>query len=161
MRAGPKRTATAVAFQMLAAVGSFAQSSADPTRTTLDVPRQDVVMGADIGRTDRSARLAHPSDAGQFEVLVRKSATPIRAPDCKSDYLVIRMPASVSIGPNQATRADVMRKRKYYDRLLAAYEKGEPLHAEVFAGPYGRRNQYGAIVLTQCNLFFIEPSPTG
>jgi hypothetical protein len=161
MRAGPKLAATVFAFQMLAAVGSFAQSSSDPTRTMLDVPRKDVVMGDDIGRTDWSTRLAHPSDEGQFEVLVRKSATPIQAPDCKSDYLVIRMPASVSIGPNPATQAEVARKRQYYNQLLAAYEKGEKLHAEVFAGPYGKRNRDGALVLTQCNLFFVEPSPTG
>ncbi len=115
-------------------------------------------MGDDIGRTDWSTRLAHPSDEGQFEVLVRKSATHIQAPDCKSDYLVVRMPASVSIGANPATRAAVAQKREYYNQLLAAYDKGEPLHAEVFAGPYGKRNRDGTLVLTQCNLFFVEPA---
>jgi hypothetical protein len=136
---------------------AWADAKPDPTRMMLDVPRQGVVMGDDIGRTDWSTRLAHPSNEGQFEVLVRKSATSIRAPACKSDYLVIRMPASVSIGPDPATQAEVARKRRYYAQLLSAYDQGEPLRAEVFAGPYGKRDPDGRLELTQCNLFFVEP----
>jgi len=158
MRAGPILAVVLFVSQGLTAPGAFAQSKSDPTRTTLDVPRQAVVMGDDIARTDWSTRLAHPSNEGQFEVLVRKSATQIQAPDCKSDYLLIRMPASVSIGSDPATQAAVARKRQYFDQLLAAYDKGESLHAEVFAGPYGKRGPGGALLLTQCNLFFVEPA---
>jgi hypothetical protein len=152
----------AIGLSILPVVGfpaAFARSGSDPTSIALDVPRQDVVMGDDIGRTDWSTRLAHPSAEGQFEILVRKSATDIRAPDCKSRYLVIRMPASVSIGVDPATEAAVARKQAYYNELMAAYQKGEPLHAQVFAGPYGKRNSNGQLVLTECNLFFVAPTP--
>ena len=140
-------------------VAAPAVAGSDPTRTWLDVPRADVVMGDDIAHTDWSTRLAHPSDEGQFEILVRKSGTPILAPGCHSQYLVIRMPASVALHPDRATEQAAARKHRFYSDLLANYESGKPLHVEVFAGPYGKREKNGRLVLSQCNLFFVEPSP--
>lgn len=155
---------TVIAVGLLAGLGvrmACGGTSLDPTLTMLDVPRQDVVMGDDIGRTDWPTRLAHPSAEGQFEVLVRKSATDIQAPACRSAYLVIRMPASVSVGADPAAGAAVARKIQYYDELLAAYNQGRPFRAEVFAGPYGKRSRQGKLVLSQCNLFFAAPKPRG
>jgi hypothetical protein len=68
------------------------------------------------------------------------------------------MPASVSIGPDPATAAAAARKQAFFRRLLKAYDKGEPLRADVSAGSYGRRDSSGTLVLTQCNLFFVEPA---
>jgi hypothetical protein len=135
-----------------------AQDARDPTRLAFDAPRSAVVMAGDIANTDWPARLASPSDEGQFEVLVRKNAAPVQAPHCNSQYLVVRMPASVSIGNDPATQAAVARKRQVYDRMLDAYTKGQSIHFDVFAGPYGKRLPNGEVALTGCNLFFQEPA---
>jgi hypothetical protein len=72
MRADLKLTVMLLVIPGLTARDGLAQFKSDPTRTTLDVPRQAVVTGDDTVHTDWPARLAHPSNEGQFEVLVRK-----------------------------------------------------------------------------------------
>ena len=131
----------------------------DPTGMSFDLSRADVVMGDDIARTKWPARLARPSKDGQFEVLVRRTATPVQAPGCNSPYLVIRMPASLGPGDALAIQTAVGQKRQQFDTMMAHYESGQPLHFDVFAGPYGHRATNGQIILTACNLFFQEPIP--
>jgi hypothetical protein len=134
-----------------------AQASAEPTATSFEAPRDAVVMADDIAATGWPTRLAKPSAEGQFEVLLRKTATTIKAPACDSPFLVVRMPASVSIKPDPAVQEAVARKRQTYERMLDAYQHGKPMRFDVFAGPYGKRTPGGGIVLTGCNLFFTEP----
>jgi hypothetical protein len=119
----------------------------------------DVVMGEAIGRTDWSTRLATPSAEGQFEILVRKSAAPVQSPHCASQYLVIRMPASLDT--DDSGRQAIRRKIDLYKRFVAEQAAGHPLHLRVFAGPYGHFLSGGALSLTGCNLFFAEPEPPG
>ena len=131
----------------------------DPTHIAFNVPREAVVMGQDIARTDWPVRLAKPSGEGQFEVLVRKTAAPVVAPGCHSAYLVVRMPASVLTSSHDlATQAAIRQKRSVFDRMLQDYDAGRPMRFDVFAGPYGHRGPNGKIVLTGCNLFFEEPT---
>ena len=123
----------------------------DPTRTSFEVSRDSVLMGRDIAQSEWPMRLASPSAEGQFEVLVLKSAAPVSSPDCRSRYLVVRMPASIE---NQSA---VQLKIRQYERMSAAYNQGQPIRFDVFAGPYGKRLPDGQIRLTGCNLFFVEP----
>jgi hypothetical protein len=150
-------TGFSLVVPLLAGRGGAAQSGKDPTETAFDAPRGAVVMGRDIAGTDWSPRLATPSAEGQFEVLVRKSATPFKAPGCGSRYLVVRMPASVSTEPDPPVQTEVARKRRMFDRMLDAYQHGASIHFDVFAGPYGKRTPDGEVLLTGCNIFFKEP----
>jgi hypothetical protein len=149
-----KRSALILAAVLLSYA---AQASDNPTHVTFDAPREAVVMGNDIARTGWPMRLAKPSKEGQFEVLVRKTAVPVQAPDCKSPYLVIRMPGSVGRGDDLAVQAAIGQKQDVFDRMLDAYTNGRLLHFDVFARPYGRRAANGQIILSGCNLFFEEP----
>ena len=136
-----------------------AHASDDPTHIAFNVPREAVVMGQDIARTDWPTRLAKPSAEGQFEVLVRKTAAPVVAPGCNSAYLLVRMPASVLTSSHDlATQAAIRQKRIVFDRMLQDYDARRPMRFDVFAGPYGHRAPDGQIVLTGCNLFFEEPT---
>jgi len=135
-----------------------ALGAGDPTHTFFEAPRSAVVMGDDIAATDWPKRLAHPSDEGQFEVLVEKQAAPFQASGCSSRYLVVRMPASVSVKDDPAIKAAIARKVGFYNQMLEAYGKGQPISFDVFAGPYGKRLPSGQIALTGCNLFFSEPT---
>lgn len=143
----------------LALGASRAGAQQDATRFRFEASRDAVLMGEDIVRGDRPARLATVSEEGQFEILVRKNAAPVLAPHCRSTFLVLRMPAS--IGEDEATRAAIARKRRVYDGFLEAYRAGQPLELDVFAGPYGRRLPDGQVELTDCNLFFVEPAASG
>jgi hypothetical protein len=147
----------AILLLSVACTAAAAPARPDPTLTLLTMPRQEVVMGDDIAHAGWSPRLAHPNSTGQFEILVRAAATPFRAPACRSRYLVVRMPASISVAPDAATDAAAARKRRFYDRLQRAYDHGEPLRFAVFAGPYGTRQPDGTVVLSACNLFFVPP----
>jgi hypothetical protein len=162
MRRGSAITLTCAASVFAASLATSsirrAHASDDPTRMAFDVPREAVVMGDDIARTDWPTRLARPSKEGQFEVLVRKIATPIQAPDCKSQYLVVRMPASIAVGDDLAIQAAAGQKRSLFDHMKDAYANGQPMHFDVFAGPYGRRATNGKVVLSGCNLFFQDPA---
>jgi hypothetical protein len=146
-----------VAASLATAPNGAALGSNDPTRIGFDVARDAVVMGDDIARTEWPMRLARPSKEGQFEVLVRKTATPIEAPGCNSRYLVVRMPASVEFGHDLAIQASIRQKRELFDRMMDAYANGRPMHFDVFAGPYGHRAANGQVILSGCNIFFEEP----
>ena len=137
------------------ASGAAAGGPTDRLAISFEAPRAAVLMGSDISRSNWPMRLATPSEEGQFEVLVSKDAAPVSSPHCKSQYLIVRMPASV--GKDPATRAAVARKRQEYARLLTAYNEGRPIRFEAFAGPYGKRLADGRIALSGCNLFFVEP----
>ena len=141
--------------------GATASAAKDPTETSFEAPREAVVMANDMAATGWSTRLATPSAEGQFEVLLRKTSTKIKAPECDSPFLVVRMPASVSVKPDPEVQQAVARKRQTYERMLDAYQRGMPIHFDVFADSYGKRAPDGDIVLTGCNLFFQEPGEVG
>lgn len=147
------RRCAAAAWLALACGPGFA--AADPTGFTLEVPAEAVLMGAAMARAGHSLRLATPSEEGQFELLVRPDATPVLAPHCRG-RLILRMPGTIP--RDAAGQAAVARKRAKHDRLLAAWQAGQRLRLDVFAGPYGRRRGDGRVELSGCNLFLIEPN---
>ena len=136
--------------------GVWAQQPKSPTGVSFDAPRAAVRMAGDIAGAGWPSRLATPSDEGQFEVLVRKEAAPVVSSRCASDYLVVRMPATMA--EDAAGQAAVARKRRQYENMLAAYTADRPIHFDTFAGPYGKRLPAGKLELSGCNLFFVEPS---
>jgi len=149
-------TAALVISAMAVAAPLAASPDTDPTHITFDVPSIAIVMGEDMRHTEWPPRLATPSAEGRFEILLRKTAAPIKAPACHSQFLVVRMPASVSIGNDAATRAAIKQKRAVFNRMMDDYKNDRPIHFDVFAGPYGRKTN-GQVILTGCNLFFEEP----
>jgi hypothetical protein len=144
----------------LAAITDAAHAGSGQAQTVIsfEVARSALLMSGDIAGSGWPTRLAAPSDEGQFEVLVRKDAAPLLAPHCQSQYLVVRMPATMA--EDAAGQAALRRKRHLYADMLTAYNDGQPIHFDVFAGPYGKRSRNGKIELSGCNLFFVEPSAT-
>ena len=155
-RAGCVMKRMAAPALILAASTAAALPGQEATRLSFTVPSADVVAGEDMRGTGWPMRLATPSAEGQFEVLVKKAASPVLAPRCHSAFLVVRMPASIAIGDSTETRQAVARKQQAYAALMAARAASRPIRFDVFAGPYGHKRG-GTLELTGCNLFFVEP----
>ena len=153
-----KNSVTALTAAILAVV--FARNVA-AAEVSFVLPRSAVVMAQDIGATGWPTRLASPSDEGQFEVLILKASAPLRAPHCENRYLVVRMPASVAVGPNPVVEAGAKRKKHVFDTMLDRYRRGADISFDVFTGPYGKVASDGKLELSGCNLFFKEPVATG
>ncbi|WP_081429952.1 hypothetical protein [Paraglaciecola sp. T6c] len=85
-------------------------------------------------------------NGGQFEVLLKKSAFPIQAPNCNSN-LILRMPWVPS-------SVDLTLKYQLYKSILAV-SLGQTEHVSVVVelNPYVQETEQG-LELTQCNLFF-------
>jgi hypothetical protein len=151
------RSTGAVASAGLAMLAGICQPAlARPAPSiAVAVAARDVVLGDAIAKTEWPTRLATPSAEGQFEILVRKAAAPVRAPRCASSYLVVRMPATLD--ESSAGKAVLAAKLRQFEALKAAYAAGGTLRFRAFAGPYGARDRAGRLVLTGCNLFFVEP----
>ena len=85
-------------------------------------------------------------NGGQFEVLLKKSAFPIQAPNCNSN-LILRMPW---VPPD----VDLTLKYQLYQSILAVYlGHSEQVSVVLELNPYVQESQQG-IELTQCNIFF-------
>ena len=97
---------------------------------------------------NRPEKSAYFSEHGQFEVFILKELFPVSS-NCKSEYLILRMPGSVS-------RVDrvVTRKKEVWEAVRAV-EKGTLDSVDVFIelNPYVSINE-DEFTLEYCNVFF-------
>lgn len=59
------------------------------------------------------------SEGGQFEVFIKKESFPIKLPDQKSNYLILRMPS---------TSSSLMNHKKYTSEKFELFKKIEEMH---------------------------------
>jgi hypothetical protein len=113
----------------------------------------DFVVGPDLQKLS-ARRWAWNSDGGQFEVAVRKSAIPVPAPQCRMEYLILKMPAYYPENPAQATPAE---RQAVYDALMKIRKEGKgALKVRFDALWYSRQGSSGT-ELTTCNIYFSLP----
>ena len=105
------------------------------------------------------SRAAFDQDWGQFEVLVRKSAFPISAPNCRST-IILRMPAA---GPGTHDRSKRLDARWEQFRAFHQLIDGTIDHLDVSLArqPYMAVGNDGKLALQYCNAFLASPSDTG
>jgi hypothetical protein len=113
----------------------------------------DFVVGQDLQKLGTVHRWAWRFN-GVFEIAVRKSAIPIPAPKCRSDYLILRMPVYYPENPAQASMSE---RRAVYDALVSIKKTGKG----------GLKIRYDALwywlqvpsgpELTSCNIYFTLP----
>ena len=73
-----------------------------PTWTTV-LRSADFIAGSDLQNLNVRHTWAWKFNGGQFEVAVKKTAIPIPAPQCRMDYLILRMSMYYRENPVQAT----------------------------------------------------------
>lgn len=115
---------------------------------TAQIRAGDILAGEELAKLS-SRRWAWQFDrGGGFEVAVRKSAIPIEAPGCRTDYLILAMPVYYPENPKQAPLAE---RRAVYDALLQMKRTG--------TGSMTVRFETEGPKLATCNIYFTLPLP--
>ena len=133
-------------------------ASPEPAWTIVLHPK-DYVIGDALKPLQTRYRWAAGFDEklGGFEIAVRKTAVAIPAPQCRMDYLILKIPFYYPENPKQAS---VEERRKIYDAFVALQTSGKgSITAKVEAPlviPIARMVN-GRFELTACNLFFAFP----
>ena len=123
---------------------------------TIELHAKDVVIGPALARLKtRHAWVDRFDERGNFEVAVLKAAVAIPSPQCRMDYLILKIPFYYPENPKQASIGE---RRSVYDALSALQDGGNggvSLRVEApedLARTVGRR-----IELTSCSLFVALP----
>jgi len=116
----------------------------------------DFVIGPKLAHlhTHRSWRSFFEDQSGTFEVALKKSASPVPAPACKMDYLILGMVDYYAEDPRQAPLAD---RKAVYDRLLRIQDTGTGEFIARVQPEYFIRKGPSGPELTGCNLYFVLP----
>jgi hypothetical protein len=85
-------------------------------------------------------------NGGQFEVLLKKQAFPIEAPNCKSD-IILRMPWV-------ASQLGLSQKYLLYKNIIALiHNQKDAVTVTIELNPYVKPDKNG-LLLTACNVYF-------
>ena len=125
---------------------------------SLTVPAEAVLIGHEQLAAVKWPRklLEEPSEEGQFEVLIRKSAqSVVEAPSCRQPYLLVRMPGVRSTDPGFARHVEV--RKQVFASLLNLSQQHRPLAFRLVSEGYGKTNSNGKLQLTGCNVWFAKP----
>jgi hypothetical protein len=116
----------------------------------------DFVIGAALKQlhTRHTWIAAFDDQTGAFEVAVRKTAVDIPAPECRMDYLILKIPFYYPETPKQAS---VSERRTVYDALVGIKDKGGSVTARVEAPDSLARMGPKGFELAACNLYFALP----
>jgi len=141
---------------------TYGRAAALPDQTeaawTIVIHPDDFVIGAALKQLHtRHAWVATFDDrTGAFEVALRKSAVAISAPQCRTDYLILKIPFYYPENPKQAS---IDERRSVYDALVALQARGSGSVAARVEAPEEvlARRGAGGFVLTACNLYFALP----
>jgi hypothetical protein len=145
---------------VLLATLALAQSSAvaaeEAPAWTLVLRPADVVIGAALAKLPaRRAWVAEVDAQGAFEIAVRKKAVPIAAPQCRIDWLILKIPFYYPETPKQAS---VSERRAVYDAFVALQAAGSgSLTVRVEAPESLARKGPRGVELTSCSLYFAFP----
>jgi hypothetical protein len=123
---------------------------------TITLRPADFVIGVALKQLHtRHAWIADFDDqTGAFEVAVRKTAVAIPAPECRMDYLILKIPSYYPENPKQAS---VSERRAVYDALVGIKDKGGSVTARVEAPDALARMGPRGFELAACNLYFALP----
>lgn len=131
---------------------AHAAFAAEPTWTAT-LRAGDILVGQDLAKISSRRWLWEFKD-GKFEVAVRRSAIPVAAPKCRSEYLILTMPVYYPENPAQAPMAE---RKAVYDALGALKKSGQGSLRIRFDAPGLWRKGPSGAELTACNIFFTLP----
>jgi hypothetical protein len=148
------RRSTGILAACLLASAAGPAFARDQTWTVILHPA-DIIVGPALDKLQtRHHWLAQFDKDGRFEVALRKSASPVPAPECRMPYLILLMPLYYPETPKQASLSE---RRAVYDDLLTMQEtKKGTLQVQTEALYYVKQRASGA-ELTTCNLYFVLP----
>ena len=129
---------------------------ADQLTWTFSLRPNDIIAGPSLQklRTRHHWSWEFNELFGTFEIAIRKAAFPTTSPECRMDYLILKMPAYHDDTPKQAHLTE---RRAVYDALLTMQETKKgilPVHVEALY--YTRKGPRGP-ELTTCNIYFVLP----
>jgi hypothetical protein len=116
---------------------------------------KDFLIGPALARLTTRHHWVDRFDGGNFEIAVAKAAVPIASPQCRMDYLILKIPVYYPENPKQASIGE---RQSVYESLLALQDGGNGSVAmrveapEDLARTVGRRTE-----LTSCSLFVALP----
>jgi len=138
---------------ILAVVASLNCWAAGPSWTTV-LRSPDFIVGPDLQKLNVRHKWAWEFNAGEFEVAVKKTAIAVPAPQCRMEYLILRMRMYYPENPAQATTEQ---RKAVYDALLSIKRAGKGgLKIRFDALWYSRQTPSGP-ELTTCNIYFALP----
>ena len=153
-----KFLAILVPLLVLTHVSRAAAATPEPAWTIALQPK-DFVVGDALKqlKTRRTWVAAFDERSGGFEIAVRKTAVSIPAPQCRMDYLILKIPFYYPETPKQASVAE---RRKVYDAFASLQTSGKGSIAARVEAPLNAslaRMANGRFELTACSLFFAFP----
>jgi hypothetical protein len=137
----------------------LAAAAAQEPAWTIVLQPKDFVIGDALKRlqTGHSWVAAFDDRLGGFEIAVRKTADSIPAPQCRMDYLILKIPFYYPENPKQASVAE---RRKVYDAFVAAQASDRSIVTARVEAPLNvalARLANGRFELVACSLFFAFP----
>jgi len=143
---------------VLAPVRGAVAAAPEPAWTIV-LQAKDYVIGDALKRlqTRRTWIAAFDERSGGFEIAVRKAAVSIPAPQCRMDYLILKIPFYYPETPKQASAAE---RRKIYDAFASLQSSGKGSITARVEAPLNvslARMANGRFELTACSLFFAFP----
>jgi hypothetical protein len=150
--------ATLLPLLVLAPAPGAGAAAPEPAWTIV-LQAKDYVIGDALKRLQsrRAWVTAFDERSGSFEIAVRKTAVPIPAPRCRTDYLILKIPFYYPETPKQAS---VEERRKIYDAFASLKASGNSTITARVEAPLNvtlARMVNGRFELTACSLFFAFP----
>jgi hypothetical protein len=142
---------------LLAAQAPAALRAEDAAAWTIVLRPADYVIGEAVARlgTRRAWAAKFDERDGGFEIAVRKQAVAIPAPQCRMDFLILKIPFYYPENPKQAPASE---RRAVYDAFVALQAAGTgSLTARVEAPESLARKGARGAELTSCSLYFAFP----
>lgn len=130
-------------------------ASADEAWTIVLHPK-DYVIGPPLARLKTHHHWVERFDAsGYFEAAVSRGAVSIPSPQCRMDYLILKIPFYYPENPKQASLSE---RQSVYDSLVALQERGNGSVSMRVEAPLGLARGSGRhMELTRCSLFVALP----
>ena len=145
-----------IIFATLALTQASAAVAEEARAWTIVLRPADFVIGPALAKLPaRHTWGAEFDERGAFEIAVRKKAVPIAAPQCRIDWLILKIPFYYPETPKQASLSE---RRAVYDAFVALQAAGSgSLTVRVEAPESLARKSPRGVELTSCSLFFAFP----
>jgi hypothetical protein len=152
------RRLSLIIFATLVLTQASAAVAEEAPAWTIVLRPADFVIGPALAKLPaRHTWGAEFDERGAFEIAVRKKAVAIAAPDCRIDWLILKIPFYYPETPKQAS---VSERRAVYDAFVALQTAGSgngSLTVRVEAPESLARKSPRGVELTSCSLFFAFP----
>ena len=144
-------------LSMLAVAQPVALRAEEAPAWTIVLHPADYVIGEALAKlgTRRTWPAKFDERAGGFEIAVRKKAVAMPAPQCRMEFLILKIPFYYPENPKQASASE---RRAVYDAFVALQAAGTGSLAARVEAPesLARKGARGA-ELTSCSLYFAFP----